>query len=87
MDPRVRAAVTSKIAEAIGAAGEVKEIQRRIPSSSPQDLALGIAVGRIYNSFHYQTRRILGRDATAAEFLEFLELLGSKMPEIRRALQ
>jgi hypothetical protein len=44
-------------------------------------------VGRIYNSFHYQTRRILRRDATEQEFSEFLKLLSDNAGEIRRLCQ
>ena len=87
MDPRVKKAVLSKIGEAVEAADEIKAIQGAIPSASLPDLALGIAVGRIYNSFHYQTRRILGRNATEQEFEEFLELLSDNIAAIRRSCQ
>lgn len=87
MDPRVEKAVMSKIGESVGAAGEIKAILGAIPAASPQDLALGIAVGRIYNSFHYQTRRIMGRDAMEQEFNEFLKLLSDNAGEIRRLCQ
>jgi hypothetical protein len=85
----VKKAVLSKIEEAIENAGEIGDIRQRldISVSSPQDFALGIAVGRIYNSFHYQTRRALGRNATAAEFAEFLDVLSARMAELRRACQ
>ncbi|MER3408444.1 MAG: hypothetical protein C4292_06970 [Nitrososphaera sp.] len=84
MDPRVEKAVLSKIAEIAQAADEIGAIQRRTSCTSPQDLALGIAIGRIYNSFHYQTRRILGRSATEDEFSEFLDLLAHHIDAIRR---
>jgi hypothetical protein len=87
MDPRVEKAVLLKITEAAQGAGEIRAIQGRIICTSPQDLALGIAIGRIYNSFHYQTRRILGRSATEDEFSEFLDLLARQMDTIRRAVQ
>ncbi|MEO9295709.1 MAG: hypothetical protein ABI347_08935 [Nitrososphaera sp.] len=89
MDPKVKKAVLSKVDEAIENAGEIGEIRKRLNISvkSPQDFALGIAVGRIYNSFHYQTRRALGRNATATEFAEFLDILSAKMADLRRACQ
>jgi hypothetical protein len=87
MDPRVKKAVLSKIGEATEAAGEIKAIKETISAASPDDLALGIAVGRIYNSFHYQTRRILGRNATEQEFEEFLQLLSGNIDGIRRSCQ
>ncbi|AIF83369.1 4-hydroxy-3-methylbut-2-en-1-yl diphosphate synthase [Candidatus Nitrososphaera evergladensis SR1] len=85
MDPRVKKAVAAKIDEAISNADEVYRIQSKLGIAGGADFAFGIAIGRIYNSFHYQTRRILGRNATAAEFSEFLSLLSSRTPEIRRA--
>ena len=35
----------------------------------------GIIIGRLYNSFHYQSRRILKRNPTEKELSEFTELL------------
>ena len=87
MDQRVKKAVLSKIGEAIGNAGEIGKIRQSldVEVSSPQDFALGIAVGRIYNSFHYQTRRALGRNATPEEFAEFLEILSVRVADLRSA--
>jgi hypothetical protein len=47
----------------------------------------GIAVGRIYNSFHYQTRRALNRNATNEEFAEFLEILAKRADEVKNAVK
>ena len=35
----------------------------------------GIIIGRLYNSFYYQSRRILKRNPTEQEFSEFIQLL------------
>ena len=40
-----------------------------------QSLRLGILIGRLYNSFYYQHRRILDRNPTTDEFLEFLDFI------------
>jgi hypothetical protein len=88
MDARVRKAMAAKIDEAVQSAGEVREIQEGLGDigvKSKADFAFGIAVGRIYNSFHYQTRRMLGRNATDDEFAEFVSLLSSRAAELRRA--
>ena len=47
----------------------------------------GIVIGRLYNSFYYQCRRILKRNPTNEEFLEFLGILNEKQPEILDALK
>lgn len=90
MDARVKKAITAKIDEAVANAGEVRKIQESlgdVGAKSKNDFAFGIAVGRVYNSFHYQTRRILGRNATEAEFAEFLALLSGRAAELRRAFE
>lgn len=90
LDARVRDAVAAKIDAAISGTSELKEILDRLanlPVSSRDDFAYGIAIGRIYNSFHYQTRRILKRDATNEEFSEFLEILNQRADAIRAAVR
>jgi len=90
MDARIEKAVLAKIAEAISGTGEIAKIKQslgQIPVGSPTDFAFGIAIGRIYNSFHYQTRRTLKRNATEGEFAEFLDILAKKASEIQDALK
>src|SRR6185436_11337083 len=90
MDARVKKAVLAKIDEAISGTDEIAQIQQsleHIPVGSQDDFAFGIAIGRIYNSFHYQTRRVLKRNATEGEFAEFLDILAKKAGEIRGALK
>ena len=40
-----------------------------------ESLRYRILIGRLYNSFYYQDRRVLSRNPTADEFLEFLEFV------------
>lgn len=90
MDARVKKAVLAKIDEAISGTDEIAKIQQsleHIPVGSQDDFTFGIAIGRIYNSFHYQTRRALKRNATEGEFAEFLDILAKKAGEIRSALK
>jgi hypothetical protein len=90
MDARVKKAVLGKIDDTVSNIAEISKIRRslgNIPVDSQDDFAFGIAVGRIYNSFHYQTRRSLKRNATEDEFAEFLFILSKKGGEIREALK
>ena len=91
MDVRVRKALLAKIQETISNTDEISKIQQQmlshIPVSSIDDFVFGIAMGRIYNSFHYQTRRALKRNATEEEFAEFLEILAKRADAIRNALK
>jgi hypothetical protein len=91
MDVRVKKAVLAKIQETISSTDEISRIQqmllRRISVTSLDDFVFGIAIGRIYNSFHYQTRRALKRNATKEEFAEFLEILAMKADAVRNAVK
>ena len=90
MDGRVKEAVIAKIHETISSTDEILKIQqmlRHISVTSLDDFAFGIAVGRIYNSFHYQTRRTLKRNATKDEFAEFLDILAKRADAIKNALK
>jgi hypothetical protein len=91
MDVRVRKALLAKIQETISSSDEILKIQqmllRRISLTSRDDFVFGIAVGRIYNSFHYQTRRALNRNATNEEFAEFLEILAKRADEVKNAVK
>ncbi len=91
MDVRVKKAVLAKIQETISSTDEISKIQQtlllRIPVTSLDDFMFGIAIGRIYNSFHYQTRRALKRNATKEEFAEFLEILAMKADAVRNAVK
>lgn len=90
MDARVKKAVLEKIGETVSNVDEISEILQalgHIPVESKDDFALGIAIGRIYNSFHYQTRRALKRNATEEEFAEFLHILAKRADKIRKVLK
>jgi hypothetical protein len=90
MDDRVKKAVLGKIDETVSNIDEISKILNsleHIPIGSQDDFAFGMAIGRIYNSFHYQTRRVLKRNATEDEFAEFLDILTKKADNIRKALE
>ena len=91
MDGRVKKAVLAKIQETISSTDEISKIQQmllcHVPVTSLDDFAFGIAIGRIYNSFHYQTRRTLKRNATKEEFADFLDILAKRANAIKNALK
>ena len=90
MDGRVKQAVLDKIQETMSNTDEILKIQQtlwHLPVTNLDDFAFGVAVGRIYNSFHYQTRRTLKRNATKDEFAEFLDILAKRADAIKNALR
>ncbi len=90
MDGRVKEAVLDKIQETMSNTDEILKIQQTLSHlrvTSLDDFVFGVAVGRIYNSFHYQTRRTLKRNATKDEFAEFLDILAKRADAIKSALR
>ena len=76
MDVAVRKKIEQKISETFANKDEIRDLSVHLSDmDSSRSFVLGIIVGRIYNSFYYQTRRVLGRDPTDSEFQEFLTLV------------
>ena len=75
--------IEEKIQDSISHKDELKQLIQSLSSLENSDsFVLGIIVGRIYNSFFYQTKRILNREPTQAEFDEFLELLKNRKSDL-----
>lgn len=77
MDEKLRKIIDQKIDATFEKKAEIQKIVHSLDELSTQknSFALGIIIGRLYNSFYYQCRRILKRDPTEQEFSEFLEIL------------
>ena len=70
-----------KIQETISNKQELKQLIDSLSSiDDSKSFALGIIVGRLYNAFYYQSKRIFNRDPTYDEFQEFLKFVKLKMP-------
>jgi hypothetical protein len=88
MDTRLKNIMNSKIDEVIRGSNEIRSIIKSLESlvDDEEKIAFGIALGRVYNAFHYQTRRILKRNATEQEVREFVSMLSTRAEEIKKAL-
>ncbi len=79
MDKILKNKIEEKIQETISNKNEIKQIILSLSSvDNSKSFVLGIIVGRIYNSFYYQSKRILNREPTKEEFQEFVEFVKSK---------
>ncbi|MGB6463353.1 MAG: hypothetical protein WCC52_07780 [Nitrosotalea sp.] len=89
MNSQLEEKVNQKIKEVTGKSDEIFKIINSLDKlrTHSDSFAYGIAIGRLYNSFYYQCRRILKRNPTDEEFSEFLEMLGKKQKEILDALR
>ena len=79
MDEILLKKIEQKIQDTISNKDEIKQLVKFLSSiDDSKSFALGIAVGRIYNSFYYQSKRILNREPTKEEFDEFLKIIKTK---------
>ncbi len=79
MDKILKNKIEEKIQETISNKNEIKQIISSLSNiDNSKSFVFGIIVGRIYNSFYYQSKRILNREPTKEEFQEFVEFVKSK---------
>ena len=79
MDEILLKKIEQKIQETISNKDEIKQLVQLLSDiDDSKSFALGIMVGRLYNSFYYQSKRILNREPTEEEFKEFLEIIKTK---------
>ena len=83
MDEKLREVLDKKIDSVFAKTDEIKKIIDSLDelSTKTDDFSFGIIIGRLYNSFYYQSRRLLQRDPTDEEFSEFVEILKQKQSE------
>jgi len=83
MDEKIKSKIEAKIQETISNKKEIKQIILSLSNiDDSKSFLLGIIVGRIYNAFYYQSKRILNREPTEEEFQEFVEFVKSKKSKL-----
>ena len=76
MDEKIQKIMLEKIDEAVGKVNEISSLINSLDlPSDPNSFGYGVIIGRLYNSFYYQTRRVLKREPTSDEFTEFIEFI------------
>ena len=77
MDEKIQKVLEEKIHESANRINEIISLVNSGVESKEWrwSFGRGIIIGRLYNSFYYQSRRILKRNPTEQEFSEFIELL------------
>lgn len=76
MDEILLKKIRQKIQDTVSNKDEITQLIEMLSDVDNSDsFALGIVVGRIYNTFFYQSKRILNREPTKQEFKEFLEFV------------
>ena len=71
--------IEQKIQDTISNKDEIKQLLQLFSNvDNSKSFVLGIVVGRIYNAFNYQSKRLLDREPTKQEFEEFVEFVKIK---------
>ncbi len=83
MDKLVLNKLEQKIQDILSSKDDLRQLIQSLSNIDDSiSFARGIAIGRIYNAFYYQSKRILNREPTQKEFDEFLEFLTSKKHDL-----
>jgi len=82
MDEKIQKVLEEKIRESTSKINEITTLVNSLgKAKNPDVFGRGIIIGRLFNSFYYQSRRILKRNPTEQEFLEFIQLLKEHQKE------
>ena len=83
MDEILLKKIEQKIQDSISNKDDIKELIKLLSTiDDSTSFALGIVVGRLYNTFFYQSKRILKRDPTKQEFEDFLKYIENKKSDL-----
>ena len=83
MDEILLKKIEQKIKDSITTKDDIKELIKLLSTiDDSKSFALGIVVGRLYNTFFYQSKRILKRDPTKQEFEDFLKFIENKKSDL-----
>jgi hypothetical protein len=83
MDDILLKKIEQKIHDSISNKDDIQELIKLLSSiDNSKSFTLGIVVGRLYNTFFYQSKRILKRDPTKQEFEEFLKFIENKKSDL-----
>ena len=83
MDEILLKKIEQKIQDSLTTKDDIKELIKLLSTiDDSKSFALGIVVGRLYNTFFYQSKRILKRDPTKEEFEDFLKFIENKKSDL-----
>ena len=79
MDEQIIKILIKKISEIKTENNKTKQIINEFSNLDSISFSSGIMIGRLFNSFYYQHRRVLKRNPTDNEFNDFLEFLKKEL--------
>ncbi len=81
MDEMIKKILFDKLESNSNQNDNIKKLVTSFKEYDPNSLYTGIIIGRLYNSFLYQYRRIVKRNPTNEEFNEFIDFIISNVGE------
>jgi len=79
MDEEIIKILEKKIVDIKSTNPQIDTIIHEFQNLDSDSFFSGIMIGRLFNSFYYQHRRILKRNPTDSEFKEFVQFLKKKL--------
>jgi len=77
VDEKIIKILSEKLDESLNENEDIIELIHCFENIDSDSLHMGIVIGRLYNSFFYQHRRMLKRDPSKDEFTEFIDFIKS----------
>jgi hypothetical protein len=75
MDENIRKILSEKLMNSLNQNSKIEKLITCFKKTDFDSLHTGIILGRLYNSFFYQHRRILKRNPSDEEFNEFIDFI------------
>tara|TARA_B110000014_G_scaffold136205_1_gene94254 strand:+ start:796 stop:1059 length:264 start_codon:yes stop_codon:yes gene_type:complete len=79
MDESIKKILYEKLMSSLNQSSEIEKLVACFEKADFDSLHTGIILGRLYNSFFYQHRRILKRNPSDEEFNEFIDFIKSNL--------
>lgn len=78
MDSELGRKMAEKVQDTVDRGAEIRAMAYRLSPDATEDFVAGVIAGRLYNSFHYQCRRIKKRNPEPDEVEEFLDMMAGE---------
>jgi|TARA_B100001750_G_scaffold197085_1_gene169567 bacterioferritin (cytochrome b1) len=79
MDEKIKEILTEKLNHSLNQNEDIEKLIACFENVDNNSFYTGILVGRLYNSFFYQYRRILKKNPSNDEFTEFIDFIKNNL--------
>ena len=79
MDEKIKEILTEKLNHSLNHNEDIEKLISCFENVDYNSFYIGILIGRLYNSFFYQYRRILKRNPSNDEFTEFIDFIKNNL--------